>query len=60
MIDVKGVMIVPGAGASEQFEFTRGGKQGGTETPDVFNAMVECGVEPRHLSVMCMHSSGMM
>jgi hypothetical protein len=37
---------VPGAGHSESFPFERGGRQGGMETPEVFNIMIECLLEP--------------
>ena len=35
-----------GAGRSEQFPLERGGKQGGVETPDVFNGMVQSLMAP--------------
>ena len=37
---------INGAGISETFPLERGGKQGGIETPEVFNAMMEYALEP--------------
>ena len=36
---------LPGAGLSEEFAFELGGKQGGIETPDVFNVLMEHALE---------------
>eukprot|EP00973_Karenia_brevis_P047533 6597089-Karenia_brevis.AAC.1 len=41
LIGVKATMYVPGAGATSGFEFQCGGRQGGVETPDEFNALLE-------------------
>ena len=37
---------LPGAGRSEQFLLQRGGKQGGVETPEVFNILTEAALQP--------------
>ena len=34
-------ITILGAGKSEAFPLERGGKQGGVETPEVFNRMIE-------------------
>ena len=41
---------LPGAGHSECFPLEQGGKQGGVETPEVFNIMVEAALESTTLS----------
>ena len=41
---------LPNAGVSPPFRFDRGGKQGGVETPDQFNAMLEAIMEPAVVS----------
>ena len=38
---LKATMHIPGAGKCRPFDFQHGGRQGGVETPDVFNAMME-------------------
>ena len=43
---VKGRISILGAGTSEQFPFCKGGKQGGVDTPDIFNAMIEAAFAP--------------
>ena len=40
------VIKIPYPGRSEPFEIEKGGKQGGVETPDEFNALLEYGLEP--------------
>lgn len=42
---LEGVMQVPGAGETEYFPFTKGGRQGGVETPDIFNTTIEAALE---------------
>eukprot|EP00959_Pyramimonas_sp_CCMP1952_P016234 343462-Pyramimonas_sp.AAC.1 len=37
---------LPGAGETSAFNFNRGGKQGGPDTPDLFDAVIEATVEP--------------
>ena len=37
---------IPGAGSSDDFPLERGGKQGGVETPDLFNILMEQIVSP--------------
>ena len=37
----KGRIRVQGVGCAEQFAFSSGGKQGGVETPDLFNILME-------------------
>ena len=43
---MRGNMVLPGMPASERFDIQRGGKQGGVETPEVFNAMIETLMSP--------------
>ncbi|CAK0827067.1 unnamed protein product, partial [Prorocentrum cordatum] len=43
---LRGRFAIPGAGDTEFFNYERGGKQGGVETPDCWNAIVECASEP--------------
>ena len=43
---MSGKVFLPGAGLSEPCPFQRGGKQGGVETPEVFNIMMEYALEP--------------
>ena len=43
---MSGNIFLPGAGLSESFPFQCGGKQGGVETPEVFNIMMEYALEP--------------
>ena len=38
-------LSLPGAGPSERFDLERGGKQGGVETPEEFNIMLEAAPE---------------
>ena len=38
-------LSVPTAGSTSRFSWTRGGKQGGKETPDVWNVLVETAME---------------
>ena len=43
---IQATMQIAGAGPSKGFDFTSGGKQGGVETPDLFNAVMEYLMEP--------------
>ena len=43
---MSGRISIQGAGMSNVFPFERGGKQGGVETPEVFNVMIEYALEP--------------
>eukprot|EP00973_Karenia_brevis_P026651 3676558-Karenia_brevis.AAC.1 len=44
--DMKAILSIPGAGDTYPFEFQRGGKQGGVETPDEWNWLIEETLEP--------------
>ena len=46
LTDMKGHISIPSAGTSEPFDFRKGGKQGGVETPDEWNMLVEFLLEP--------------
>ena len=43
---LQGFMVLPNVGATPRFDFGRGGKQGGVETPDEWNAVVNYVLEP--------------
>ena len=43
---VSAVLEIPSAGVTKMFPYTRGGKQGAVETPDVWNSLVEFCMEP--------------
>ena len=43
---VQATMQIAGKGPSKGFAFTSGGKQGGVETPDLFNAVMEYLMKP--------------
>ena len=47
---IHAVITLPGAGTTEPFEFNRGGKQGGVETPDAWNAIMDHLLEPLVIS----------
>ncbi len=46
LFDVNAIISVPRAGETPPFPFTKGGRQGGTETPDTFNTVVDHLIEP--------------
>ena len=39
-------LVLPGAGSTDLFPFTRGGKQGGVEPPGELNALIEATLDP--------------
>ena len=46
MSGMLGTLSLPGMEASEEFDMQRGGKQGGVETPEVSNTVLEWALEP--------------
>ena len=43
---IQAVATLPGAGTTQPFVFEKGGKQGGAETPEVWNAVIDYLLEP--------------
>ena len=43
---IQAVATLPGAGTTQPFAFEKGGKQGGAETPEVWNAVIDYLLEP--------------
>ncbi|CAK0799693.1 unnamed protein product, partial [Prorocentrum cordatum] len=43
---LKAAATLPGVGATEPFDYSKGGKQGGVETPEESNAVVDHALEP--------------
>ena len=41
LADLRANMYIPGIGATPDFEYWRGGRQGGPETPDLFNFVLD-------------------
>ena len=52
---MKARLTLPGCAPSEYFDFLRGGKEGGVDTPDIFAAVMEYILEP---CVQEWHKSG--
>ena len=47
---LKAVMTLPPAGTSNVFDYSKGGKQGAVETPEIWNAVIDYLLEPVILS----------
>ena len=41
LTQIQARMVLPGCDPTELFDFLRGGKQGGVDTPDLFNVVIE-------------------
>eukprot|EP00973_Karenia_brevis_P046696 6478738-Karenia_brevis.AAC.1 len=45
-VDLRAEMAVSGVGSTEPFPFQKGGRQGGVETPSLFNIILDYMLEP--------------